>query len=71
MAIPNGAQVLTLIKRSRGGRHKKGRKIGQNKKKPCHIRYTNEKRWLTNKARRIRKCNGEDAWLAFCDLHNL
>jgi hypothetical protein len=33
----------------------KGRKIGRNKRKPCQQRYTNEKRWETNKASRIKK----------------
>jgi hypothetical protein len=34
---------------------KKNRKIGRSKRKPSHIRYTAEKRWETNKARRIAK----------------
>jgi hypothetical protein len=33
----------------------KGRKIGRNKRKPCQQRYTNEKRWETNKERKIKK----------------
>lgn len=50
---------------------KKGRKIGTNKKKPCHVRYTTERRWLTNKAKRVRRCNGELAWRAFKETHSL
>ncbi len=34
---------------------KKNRKIGRLKKKPAHIRYTMEKRWLKNKERRATK----------------
>jgi hypothetical protein len=34
---------------------KKGRKIGRQKKKPSHIRYTMERRWEKNKARRAEK----------------
>jgi hypothetical protein len=34
---------------------KKGRKIGRQKKKPSHIRYTMERRWETNKAKRAAK----------------
>ena len=34
---------------------KKGRKIGRQKKKPSHIRYTMERRWEKNKARRAAK----------------
>lgn len=31
------------------------RKIGRMARKPAHIRYNMEQRWLTNKARRIEK----------------
>jgi hypothetical protein len=34
---------------------KKNRKIGRSKRKPAHNRYTAERRWETNKARRIAK----------------
>ncbi len=34
---------------------KKNRKIGRAKRKPSHIRYTAERRWEINKARRIAK----------------
>ncbi len=34
---------------------KKGRKIGRQKKKPAHIRYTMERRWEKNKERRAKK----------------
>lgn len=37
----------------RGG--KKNRKHGNKKKKPAQKRYTAERRWISNKARRIRK----------------
>ena len=33
----------------------KGRKIGRQKRKPSHVRYTNERRWEKNKERRARK----------------
>ena len=29
---------------------KKGAKIGRNRKKNCHIKYTSERRWIKNKA---------------------
>ena len=32
---------------------KKNRKIGRNRRKPAKVRYTNEKRWIRNKALRI------------------
>ncbi len=31
------------------------RKIGRGLRSPSHVRYTNERRWETNKARRIAK----------------
>jgi len=31
------------------------RKIGRCKKKPCQLRYTQEKRWIKNKSKRIVK----------------
>jgi hypothetical protein len=31
----------------------KGKKIGRSKKKPCHMRYVAERRWIRNKARRV------------------
>lgn len=34
---------------------KKSRKIGRAKRKPAHNRYTIERRWEINKARRIAK----------------
>jgi beta-N-acetylglucosaminidase len=34
---------------------KKGRKIGRNKAKPCHMRYAQEKRWNKNKLARAKK----------------
>ena len=34
---------------------KKNRKHGRSKKKPSHKRYLVEKRWVKNKARKIRK----------------
>jgi hypothetical protein len=34
---------------------KKNRKWGRLKRKPSHIRYTMEKRWVKNKARRAAK----------------
>lgn len=34
---------------------KKHRKYDRCRKKPSHIRYTNEKRWEKNKAKRIAK----------------
>ncbi|MCK5613619.1 hypothetical protein KAR91_67755 [Candidatus Pacearchaeota archaeon] len=34
---------------------KKNRKFGRGRKKPSHIRYTMEKRWERNKARRAKK----------------
>jgi len=34
---------------------KKGRKIGRMKRKPAHNRYTAEKRWEINKARKAAK----------------
>lgn len=34
---------------------KKGRKVGRQKKKPSHNRYTMERRWERNKARRAAK----------------
>ena len=37
----------------RGG--KKNRKWGREKRRPSHARYTLEKRWLFNKARKIAK----------------
>jgi hypothetical protein len=40
---------------------KKNRKIGRLKRKPSHIRYTAEKRWETNKARRIAKQKRKEA----------
>ena len=33
----------------------KGRKIGRQKRKPSHIRYTMERRWEKNKERRAAK----------------
>jgi hypothetical protein len=33
----------------------KGRKIGRQKRKPSHNRYTLERRWEINKAKRIAK----------------
>lgn len=32
---------------------KKGRKYGRNLKGPAHMRYTNERRWVKNKAKKI------------------
>jgi len=34
---------------------KKNRKHKRNLKGPAHMRYTNEKRWIKNKAKKIRK----------------
>ena len=34
---------------------KKNRKHGRNRKKPCKMRYTAEKRWIKNKAKKIYK----------------
>jgi len=34
---------------------KKNRKFGRLKRKPSHVRYTNERRWEKNKERRARK----------------
>jgi len=34
---------------------KKGKKIGRNKAKPCHVKYAKEQRWDTNKLRRAKK----------------
>ena len=33
----------------------KGRKIGRQKRKPCHLRYNQEQRWNKNKLRRAKK----------------
>jgi hypothetical protein len=33
----------------------KGKKVGRNKRKPAKQRYTNEERWIKNKARKIAK----------------
>lgn len=32
---------------------KKGRKVGRNKNAVSHTRYTNEKRWIKNRERRV------------------
>ena len=37
----------------RGG--KKNRKYGRNRRKPSKMRYTNERRWITNKLKKIKK----------------
>jgi len=37
----------------RGG--KKGRKIGRSKRRPGHTRYNNEKRWIGNKIKKLKK----------------
>jgi ribosomal protein S15P/S13E len=50
------AAVSAVIKKA-GGRKKgkKGRKIGRYSKHPSSMRYKGEKRWLVNKAKRIRR----------------
>ncbi len=39
----------------------KGRKIGRQKRKPSHNRYTLEKRWEKNKAKKIAKQKRKEA----------
>ena len=41
---------------------KKNRKIGRNKKKPAQIRYTNDRRWVKNKAKKIAKYVKNHKW---------
>jgi len=45
--------ILTPTKSRKGG--KKGRKVGRQRKSLSHQRYTAEKRWITNRARRVKR----------------
>jgi len=47
--------AVALEKRPKGSRKKgkKNRKYGRCVKQPTHIRYSNEARWVKNKAKRI------------------
>jgi len=42
-----------MSKTPKGGQ--KNRKYGRAARKPSHVRYTNERRWETNKARKAAK----------------
>lgn len=57
-----------MAKQNRPG-GKKNRKIGQNKKKPCHVRYTQDKIWLKNKKKNVKNNNGEADYLAWCEAN--
>lgn len=64
------ATVIKLVPMATTKKRHKGRKFDRKRKRSAsHIRYTNEKRWLTNKARRVRKCSGEKAYEVYCNLH--
>lgn len=54
-----------MAKITQGG--KKNRKHGRNGRRPGKVRYTLQRRWITNKSRRVLRCNGERAWAAWCD----
>jgi ribosomal protein S15P/S13E len=51
------AQVDSLLKGGKKNRKKgkKGRKIGRYSKHPSSQRYKNEKRWLSNRVKRIER----------------
>ena len=44
--------MLVSVKKQGG---KRGRKNGRNKKAPCKVRYTAERRWIKNKRRKAQK----------------
>jgi hypothetical protein len=48
-------QTITIVKRGGRKEGKKHRKHGRNKKKPCHIAYSQKGRWNTNKLRKAEK----------------
>lgn len=45
------------------------RKVGHNKRKPCHIAYTQQMRWERNKRRRIAKEEQRQAAFAATAAH--
>jgi hypothetical protein len=45
---------------------KKNRKHNRNRRRPGKARYTSERRWVANRSRRVRRCNGERYWTAWC-----
>lgn len=50
------AQIAALLKStSKKKKGKKGRKIGRSKRHPAAQRYLFDRRWLTNKVRRMRR----------------
>jgi ribosomal protein S15P/S13E len=54
--MPTVAEILALTgKKSTRKKGKKGRKIGRCKRHPAAARYTGEKRWTTNRIKRIRR----------------
>lgn len=63
--------VVTLIKTATSKRHKKGRKFGRHARRPGHARYLLEKRWLKNKARRVRKNSSSADYKAFCEKNGI
>ena len=52
------AQLAAMLKtagKKKGGKGKKGRKIGRSKKHPAAQRYLYDRRWIENKAKRMRR----------------
>lgn len=41
--------------RQGAGKGKKTRKYGRKRRKPAQIRYTNSRRWITNKIKKVKK----------------